>query len=209
MKGIVWGGLGLVVGGVVGFVLGLGYGRKDALKRVDEMLDDVGEEFKRDYSKEVKEKAVYSEKEETSENEERKKAEKRNQTGRVNYQAKYEEAKESDGEEVSEEEEWIEEHKKEMNDKIRIISFEDADELPEYYKREELFYWTDDEIVSIGDSSDGGEVVTDPELLIGDALDRYGFKDNDEQIIFVRNPKLATLYEVNKVRAAWADSIDQ
>ena len=204
MKRLLWCGFGLLAGGIGGFVLGHRFGYQKALDDANELVDDVCEDMKRTIIKEQEEKekvlkeainSVYGAKEITEE-----------KKPQINYQAIYEDVKneEEEGGEMTEEEEWMEAHQKEMEDEPYIITFEEAEELPPYYKRETLFYWVDDWTLTTEDSE---EPVDDAELLIGNTLDS-GFKDNDEQIMFVRNPKLAICYEVEKINAAWRDTME-
>lgn len=82
----------------------------------------------------------------------------------------------------------------------RLISVEDAGELPSYIDHQLLFYYTYDD--SIADED--GNVEENPELLLGDCLTKYGFvdDDNEEERIFVMNYELDTCYEVQKLYAS-------
>ena len=44
-----------------------------------------------------------------------------------------------------------------------------------------------------------------PEYIIGDALTKYGFQNNSEQRIYVRNDTFDTDYEIIKVFSSYAD----
>lgn len=81
----------------------------------------------------------------------------------------------------------------------RLIKYEDFGELP-YYDKITLLYYMDDEVVTTEDD----EIIPNPEELLGDALTKFGFNKNDERVIFVRNEKRNTDYEVDKVFAAYA-----
>lgn len=81
----------------------------------------------------------------------------------------------------------------------RLIKYEDFGELP-YYDKITLLYYMDDEVVTTEDD----EIIPNPEELLGDALTKFGFNKNDERVIFVRNEKRNTDYEIDKVFAAYA-----
>jgi hypothetical protein len=81
----------------------------------------------------------------------------------------------------------------------RLIKYEDFGELP-YYDKITLLYYMDDEVLTTEDD----EIVPNPEELLGDSLTRFGFNKNDERVIFVRNEKRNTDYEIDKVFAAYA-----
>ena len=81
----------------------------------------------------------------------------------------------------------------------RLIKYEDFGELP-YYDKITLLYYMDDEVVTTEDD----EIIPNPEELLGDALTKFGFNKNDERVIFVRNEKRNTDYEIDKVFAAYS-----
>lgn len=93
------------------------------------------------------------------------------------------------------------EHEQNRNKPPKIISYDEASALPGWINQETLyFYKYDGSLVT-----DNDEEIPDPETFIGDALDKFGYRDNDEMLIFVMNYALDTCYEVQKVDASWSD----
>ena len=98
-------------------------------------------------------------------------------------------------EENDPEKEMFESYQKDRGREPRIISFDKMGELDASYDNQVLyFYMYDDTIVDEEDN-----VIDEPHLLLGDCLEKYGFVDNDEKMIFVQNFALRTVYEVEKV----------
>lgn len=100
------------------------------------------------------------------------------------------------------EEEAFEEHQKNKNRPPKIISVEAYQDLPAYIDKEVLYFFAQDEMLT----DDNEEPVEEPERLVGDALTKYGFVDNDETIIFVMNYSLDTCYEIQKLDSSWTDT---
>lgn len=94
------------------------------------------------------------------------------------------------------------EHKKNSNRKPKIISASDAAALPEHIEQETLYFYMYDDVLTDEDEND----IADPEYLVGDALTKYGFSENDEKIIYVRNYALDTVYEIQKRYETWSDT---
>lgn len=116
------------------------------------------------------------------------------------YDAAYVEC--DDFKSISPEEEVFDEHQKNKNKPPKIISAEDYSNLPAHINQEVLYFYAYDEILT----DDEEEPIEDPAILIGDALTKYGFADNDEQIIFVMNYATDTCYEIQKVDANWTET---
>lgn len=95
--------------------------------------------------------------------------------------------------------EFFREHQKKKGRKPRIISVEEAANLPEYIETMTLFYYATNDVVVTEDE----EVVEDPERIIGDALTKYDFANNDEMRIFVMNYSLDTCYEISKILGSY------
>lgn len=100
----------------------------------------------------------------------------------------------------SPEEEVFEEYQKNKNKPPRIISNEAYSNLPANIDKEVLYFYAYDEVLC-----DEDEEAVEEGDLVGNALTKYGFKDNDERIIFVMNYSLNTCYEIQKVDASWTD----
>lgn len=95
--------------------------------------------------------------------------------------------------------EATEEHKANRHKPPKIISEEAVAELPGYFDNVVLFYYTEDETIT----NEEDVVIDDPDYLIGDALDKFNFRESDEEIIFVQNFELDTVYEIQKIRQAY------
>jgi hypothetical protein len=76
----------------------------------------------------------------------------------------------------------------------RLIKYEDFGELP-YYDKITLLYYIEDGVVTTEDD----ELITNPEEILGNCLVKFGFDKNDERVIFVRNERNSTDYEIDKV----------
>ena len=94
-----------------------------------------------------------------------------------------------------------EEHAANMDRPPKLISEDALGELPGYIDHKVLFFYKLDDILT--DEEDN--VIDDPDYLLGDCLDKYNFRESEETIIFVRNFALDTVYEVQKVDAAFDD----
>lgn len=91
----------------------------------------------------------------------------------------------------------------ESNKKPKIVSKEEFDSPEyEYYDKVTLYFYKDDEVLATEDD----EVIEDPFKYVGDALDKYGFRKNSENVIYVRNYRLTCDYEIDKVDNAFADA---
>lgn len=102
----------------------------------------------------------------------------------------------SDDERAVQEMEKIEyERRENMGKQPRIISIEQAGNLPAYINSECLFYYPESDVLCTED----GDMIDNPGLLVGPALDKYGFRNNDETQIFVMNYQLDTCYDIQKV----------
>ena len=90
----------------------------------------------------------------------------------------------------------IQEHLEKTNDKPKIIPVESFGELAAYECECLKFYVEDRTLVH-----EDGNLVDDIEFLIGDALDRYDWANNDEEEsdLYVRNYKLQRDYEITKI----------
>ena len=78
----------------------------------------------------------------------------------------------------------------------KLISEDKFDE-DESYEKETLFYYNEDDVLT--DEHDNE--VHNELYLIGDAMDKFDFRNSEERVIHVRNFELQTDYEVIKV---WA-----
>ena len=119
-------------------------------------------------------------------------------------QAKFKEAEdlaEVDTDEETPEEQANREHQENRNKPPQIISVEEYENLPAYITHETLYYYHYDEIVT----DDNDNEIPDPETYIGDALDKYGFRESDEAIIFVMNYATDTAYEIQRVMGGYTD----
>lgn len=82
------------------------------------------------------------------------------------------------------------------NEKPKIITADSFGEIP-HYEYETLKYYVHDHTLVHEDES----IVDDPAFLVGDAIDRYGWGDNDEEEgdLYVRNYRLQRDYEIVKI----------
>lgn len=228
-KGLVLFVSGLVTGALGGIFGAKVYYQKKLEKNLDQYQKDLEEyygrtdEYVRDSSADRAEEAPSGEEKESnrvdgplSNNQRREIREKllRNQRETTNYAGMYrkdgtdisEEDEELDDQESEEEEPTPEElagedHARNREREPRIISAEKLGEIPSYYENQTLFYYLYDDTLT----EEEGEVVEDPYLLVGDCLDKYGFRENDEMLILVQNFALDTIYEVQKVRASYGE----
>lgn len=80
----------------------------------------------------------------------------------------------------------------------KLISEDKFDEDDDYEK-ETLYYYNEDDVLT-----DESEQEIDNELyLLGDAMDKFDFRNSEERVIHVRNFELQTDYEVIKVWAPY------
>lgn len=87
------------------------------------------------------------------------------------------------------------EHDRNRGDKPKLIKYEDYGE-DHTLTQSTLLYFVDNDILTTEDE----EEIDDPTALVGNCLDKFGFKSNDdEKTIFVRNSKLGFDYEIIKV----------
>jgi hypothetical protein len=82
------------------------------------------------------------------------------------------------------------------HERVKLINIDNFGEI-QSYDTESLTYYVQDQTLVHED----GTVVDDEAFLIGDALDRYGWRDDDENedALYCRNYKLQKDYEVIKV----------
>lgn len=91
----------------------------------------------------------------------------------------------------------------------KMIPYEECGNDPAY-RLVNLTYYTGDGILC----ESGGELFYDQDDidivndLIGDALDKYGFRDNDEDLICVRNYAYGIDYEIVKMDGYYSDLVD-
>lgn len=222
-KTIIFSGLSLLTGAVVGFVVGYSISKKNA----EDKLQEQEEAFKamQEYQKEselpVESKPVvktvvkaaklatpeapgidytlYSKMkaEETKKAESESPSEEDTEEDEEEMEAPMETYEERLEREAEEENAEYQLYQKKKGDKIDVLGNEAVDsEYPEvHYPGEELYYFTEDDIIT---DEDGNEI--DEKSLIGDKLRRFGWMQNEQEAVWVRNNPRETDYHVNKVK---------
>ena len=83
-----------------------------------------------------------------------------------------------------------------------LIRADEYDNEYLYHGKVSLLYFTEDDILS---EELSGNEVDDVDAVVGDCLDKFGFRTNDEKVIYVRNVNLGNDYEIAKIYGAYAD----
>jgi len=98
------------------------------------------------------------------------------------------------------------EHQQAKHREPRIIKHSDFGSEP-HYTTQTLIYYTEDDILTLGEDQSEEEVADFDEIesMIGDALTKYGFVDNNEDRIYVRNDQRCCDYEIVKVFGSFYD----
>lgn len=91
------------------------------------------------------------------------------------------------------------EHQLHKDDPPKIISVDEFDNLPPHIDRETLFFYNLDETLV----DDEDDVIDDPAVLVGNALNNSDWIDSGEDMLFVYNPHIDTAYEIQRVDEAW------
>ena len=99
-----------------------------------------------------------------------------------------------------------EEYQQAKHREPRMIKHSDFGSEP-HYTTQTLIYYTEDDILTLGEDQSEEEVADFDEIesMIGDALTKYGFVDNDEDHIYVRNDQRCCDYEIVKVYGSFYD----
>ena len=79
----------------------------------------------------------------------------------------------------------------------KIIPHDALEELDGSYEIKTLLYYQVNDVLADEDD----HVIIDIPDQIGDALTKFGFKDNDENIIYVQNFKYHIVYEIQKINS--------
>ena len=85
-----------------------------------------------------------------------------------------------------------------------VISVVDYNENNLHYEKSSLTYYdVDDTLVD-----ENEEPITDPDYVVGlDALTRFGDGSDDDDIVYIRNEKLAVDYEIVRVDKSYQETI--
>ena len=83
----------------------------------------------------------------------------------------------------------------------KLISAESFDNEYAHFDKKQLYYYVGDEVLATEEE----EVIENIDQVIGDALDKYNFRENDESTIYVRNIDFSTDYEIEKVYSRFSD----
>ena len=70
-----------------------------------------------------------------------------------------------------------------------------------YLEECELFYYVGDGVLA----NENDEIIDNVEMYLGNALTKFGFAENDESVIYVRNWNLGCDFMVTKVRSSFKD----
>ena len=91
------------------------------------------------------------------------------------------------------------EHRENFNKPPKIISAEEFSNLPPYIETGALYFYHYDNVLV----DDEDDEIDDPGVLIGECLDKYGFRDSDEEMIFVMNYQIDKAFEIHRVMGSW------
>lgn len=80
-----------------------------------------------------------------------------------------------------------------------VISEDEAGNIPDEYESETLFYYVPND--ALVDEYD--DEIDEPGKLVGQTLETSGFKENKDRHLYVRNPRLSVIYDVQKVFHEW------
>lgn len=83
----------------------------------------------------------------------------------------------------------------------KIISEADFWNKYPQYDAQTLMYYTEDDVLA----TEEDEEIFDVGMTVGDALERYGFMDNDESEIFVVNHRIGCRFQIQKIWGSYAD----
>ena len=97
-----------------------------------------------------------------------------------------------------------EEHALKRQEKPRIIKASDFGN-DGTLEQKTLYYYQDNDILLNEDEEEifDGDKLSDTNWVVGDCLDKFDFRTNDEDVIYVRNYRLGFDYEIIKVRDAY------
>lgn len=84
----------------------------------------------------------------------------------------------------------------------KLIRADEYDNEYLYHDKVSLLYYTEDDMLVEEVSN---IPVDDIAAAVGDCLDKYGFRKNDEQVIYVRNVNIGADFEITKINAAFGD----
>ena len=93
-------------------------------------------------------------------------------------------------------------YNKESNKNPKLIKGEEYGEIFSY-DQNTLYFYRDDGVLA----TDDDEIIENPEEILGDALDKYSFRDNTEPAIYVRNYKLETDFEILKMNDSYKNAV--
>ena len=103
------------------------------------------------------------------------------------------------------EEEYAEEVKEKVekmtDEGPKIIGADEFDEF-EWHDKVTLLYYTEDDTLVVEETN---ELIDDPEQLVGDLIHTSGFDENDDEVMYVRNIRRGTDYEIAKMYGPYLD----
>lgn len=80
--------------------------------------------------------------------------------------------------------------------KPRIITAESFDNDYPHFDKVQLEYYAENDCLV---DSESNEEIFDEQRVVGDCLDKFNFRTNDEEVIFVRNFSFGADYEISKL----------
>lgn len=88
-------------------------------------------------------------------------------------------------------------------EKPKLITADAYDDIEfEHHDKVQLEFYQEDCVLF---NPEEDEIVTDPEALLGDSMEKFGFIHNDERVIYVRNVSRGTDYEIVKIFDAYGE----
>lgn len=91
-------------------------------------------------------------------------------------------------------------------DEPYVITSDEFDNVNNRYYMDlyDLTYYEDDGILT---ETDGDTPIEDEHRIIGDALDHFGEKSGDKDIVYVANPETYTKYEITRVHGSYSEYV--
>lgn len=195
-----------------GTFLGAAVTHFSQIKKVEKRISEIEEYYAETKGEYLRSK--YTGSDEVEEKEETKKViEHPSKKERINYQSFYkgnekyinsdmveEDLEESENEEdeiSSQYDSWHDQYK---NKPPKILSWKDAFELPEFIEHAVLYYYQgDDTLTSLDDLEE--ETPIEPEeveKILGNCLDKFDWKQNSDDLLYVMNYQHDVCYEIQK-----------